>query len=156
MHTADPDAKKIRIEGDAFCIRREAGAMELVRQNTSLPAPAIYQGTQSHIHTPNRHLNQLHNLHLPALGWIGFCSRGMAFDHRLTNPSTYGPSESVGAFYDFLVALALVSLSRSWLPRERVDEAMGDIIGIIDWKMTCCWLAWWEYRKAVYGARNRP
>ncbi|KAI3342357.1 hypothetical protein F4824DRAFT_445859 [Ustulina deusta] len=74
------------------------------------------EGTQSHIHTPNRHLNQLHNFHLPALGWIGFCSRGMAFDHRLTNPSTYGPSESVGAFYDFLVALALVSLSRSWLP----------------------------------------
>ncbi|KAI8634261.1 hypothetical protein F5Y19DRAFT_412735 [Xylariaceae sp. FL1651] len=36
-------ARRIRKKGDAFCIRREAEAMEFVRGNTSLPVPAVFE-----------------------------------------------------------------------------------------------------------------
>lgn len=37
-----------------------------------------------------------------------------------------------------------------------VDPETGGIQGILDWEMAGFWPAWWEYRKALYGARSQP
>jgi aminoglycoside phosphotransferase (APT) family kinase protein len=36
-----------------------------------------------------------------------------------------------------------------------VDRATGDITGILDWEMAGFWPEWWDYRKALYGARSQ-
>ncbi|KAI1743511.1 kinase-like protein [Xylaria scruposa] len=200
---------KIRKEGAAFRIFREAEAIEFVRKNTSLPVPAVFEigpatGLSSLImekmpgrqlgeawpnmsdaarsHTISRlkqHLAQLHDLRPPSPSpdWIGSCSRGTAYDHRLTNLTTCGPFNSVGAFHDFLVApvrdcpkpeladsyqLRLsdhyqIVFTHAAISEENilVNETTGDITGILDWEMAGYWPEWWEYRKALYGARNK-
>ncbi|KAF2962807.1 hypothetical protein GQX73_g10765 [Xylaria multiplex] len=59
-----------------------------------------------------QHLAQLHDLRPPSPGWVGSCSGGTAYDHRLTNLTTCRPFDFVGAFHGFLVAP--VSSVKSW------------------------------------------
>ncbi|TRX90167.1 hypothetical protein FHL15_008895 [Xylaria flabelliformis] len=146
----------IRKEGDAFRILREAEAMEFYAQ---------------------QYFAQLHGLRPPSPGWEGSCSGGTAYDHWLTNLTTCGPFNSVGAFYDFLVApvrycpqpdladsyrLRLsdhhkIVFTHADISEENilVDETTGDITGILDWEMAGYWPSWWEYGKALYGAWNK-
>lgn len=124
------------------------------------------------------YLEQLHRLQPPAPGWIGSCSGGPAYDHRLNNMSTCGPFASVGEFHDFLVAPVnqcprpeCVAKYRRLLPDTHgirfahadlswenilVDPETGNITGIIDWEMAGFWPEWWEFRKALFGARSQP
>ncbi|KAI0098864.1 kinase-like domain-containing protein [Nemania sp. FL0031] len=200
--------KRIRKEGDAFRILREAEAMDFVRKNTSLPVPAVFEtqigaepafsslimeempGRQLGQAWPNmsdaarsraismlkQHLAQLHDLRPPSPGWVGSCSEGPAYDHRITNLNTCGPFNSIGAFHDFLVApvrdcpkpeladsfrLRLsddheIVFAHADISAENilVDETTGDITAILDWEMAGYWPSWWEYRKALYGGRN--
>lgn len=37
-----------------------------------------------------------------------------------------------------------------------VDCASGHVTGILDREMAGFWPEWWEYRKAIYGARSKP
>ncbi|KAI0133663.1 hypothetical protein BJ170DRAFT_699589 [Xylariales sp. AK1849] len=36
-----------------------------------------------------------------------------------------------------------------------VDPVSGSVTGIIDWEMAGFWPQWWEYRKVLFGGRNR-
>lgn len=124
------------------------------------------------------HLEELHRLRPQGAGWIGSCSGGPAYDHRLSNMSTCGPFASVGDFHDYLVAPVRqcprpdwVSKFRSQLPdtyeirfahadfsweNVLVDPSTGNISGILDWEMAGFWPEWWEYRKALFGSRSQP
>ncbi|OBS20060.1 hypothetical protein FPOA_11781 [Fusarium poae] len=123
------------------------------------------------------YLCQLHRLRPSGSGWIGSCSGGPAYDHRLDNMSTCGPFASVAKFHDFLVEpikhcprLELVAKYRNMLPDDYcitfvhadvswenilLDPATGSVTGIVDWEMAGFWPEWWEYRKALFGSRPR-
>ncbi|KAI8635254.1 hypothetical protein F5Y19DRAFT_5354 [Xylariaceae sp. FL1651] len=77
--------ERIRKEGDAFRIQREAEAMEFVRQNMSLPVPAIFQVHISEDESPS---------------WLLIAC---------------GPFESVSTFHHFLVSPIRDYPGRSWL-----------------------------------------
>ncbi|KAH6980293.1 hypothetical protein EDB82DRAFT_510511, partial [Fusarium venenatum] len=51
------------------------------------------------------YLCQLHHLRPSGSGWIGSCSGGPAYDHRLDNMSKCCLFASVAKFHDFLVKL---------------------------------------------------
>lgn len=124
------------------------------------------------------HLEQLHQLHPPQAGLVGSISGGPVYDHRLSNMHTCGPFVSVAEFHDFLVAPVTqcphpeqVAKYRSQLPDTYatrfshadlsgenilVDASTGTVTGILDWEMAGFWPEWWEYRKALFGARSRP
>ena len=121
------------------------------------------------------YFEQLHSLSPADPGWIGSCSGGPAYDHRLNNMSTCGPFASVGEFHDFLVDPVRYGSRPEWVTKYRsqlpdshgiifahadiswenilVDPATGDVTGILDWEMAGFWPDWWEYRKAMFGAR---
>lgn len=121
---------------------------------------------------------ELHALRPPiSPEWIGSCSHGPAYDHRIDNMDTCGPFESVKAFHDMLMAPAgtrfphLIPIYRYRLPDEDeivfahgdiswehifVDPTTGLVTGIIDWEMAGFWPRWWEYRKGLYGGRPQP
>ncbi|RSL94110.1 hypothetical protein CEP52_012817 [Fusarium oligoseptatum] len=123
------------------------------------------------------YLRQLHSLRPSGSGWIGSCSGGPAYDHRLDNVSTCGPFASVAKFHDFLVGPVKncprpewVSKYRNMLPDDYciifahadlswenilVDPTTGSVTGIVDWEMAGFWPEWWEYRKALFGSRPR-
>jgi len=124
------------------------------------------------------HLEQLHKLHPPGDGWIGSCSHGPAYDHRIDNMVTCGPFESVSEFHDYLVApvkncpkpdaaleyrkllpdTCTITFAHADLSWENilVEPETGEITGIIDWEMAGFWPEWWEYRKALSGCRPQP
>jgi Phosphotransferase enzyme family len=110
-------------------------------------------------------------------GWIGSCSHGPAYDHRLDNRATCGPFKSIGEFHDFLVAPVRRCPRPEWVAKYRsrlpdgdgiifahadvswenilVGRVSGSVTGILDWEMAGFWPEWWEYRKALFGARSR-
>lgn len=118
---------------------------------------------------------ELHALRPPTSpGWIGSCSKGPAYDHRIINVITCGPFASVKEFHDMLMAPAgkifpdLIPKYRPRLPDNDeivfahgdvswenilVDPTTGHVTGIIDWEMAGFWPRWWEYRKGLCGAR---
>jgi aminoglycoside phosphotransferase len=126
-------------------------------------------------HELHSYIKQLHCLRPPNPGWIGSCSNGPAYDHRLDNISTCGPFVSVSQFHDFLVAPVKNSPRPDWVTKYRnklldnhaiifihadlsgenilVDPVSGSITGIIDWEMAGFWPQWWEYRKALFVAK---
>jgi aminoglycoside phosphotransferase (APT) family kinase protein len=123
------------------------------------------------------YLGQLHALRPPVAGWIGSCTGGPAYDHRIDNLATCGPFSSVAEFHDYLVAPIRKCPRPEWVAKYRqrlsdehdtifihadlsrenilVDPGTGAITGIIDWEMAGFWPDWWEYRKAMIGARQR-
>lgn len=123
------------------------------------------------------YLEQLRRLRPSEPGWIGSCSGGPAYDHRINNRATCGPFASISEFHDFLVASIKncprpewVAKYRSQLPDDHpivfahadiswenilVDPATGIVTGIVDWEMAGFWPQWWEYRKALFGSRSQ-
>lgn len=123
------------------------------------------------------YLKQLHVLRPPEPGWIGSCSGGPAYDHRLNNMSTCGPFATISEFHDFLVAPVKNCPRPEWVAKYRgllpdnhdivfahadlswenilVNQTTGEVTGILDWEMAGFWPAWWEYRKALFGARSQ-
>ncbi|POR37744.1 Uncharacterized protein TPAR_02066 [Tolypocladium paradoxum] len=123
------------------------------------------------------YFQQLHRLRPPGPAWIGSCSKGPAYDHRLNNMSTCGPFASVSEFHDFLVAPVRDCPRPEWVAKYRrrlpdshsivfahadvswenilVDPTTGNVTGILDWEMAGFWPEWWEYRKALFGARSQ-
>ncbi|KAF5635850.1 aminoglycoside 3 phosphotransferase [Fusarium sp. NRRL 52700] len=123
------------------------------------------------------HLAQLHRIRPTGSGWIGSCSGGPAYDHRLNNMSTCGPFSSIAEFNDFLVAPVKDCPRPEWVAKYRsqlrddygihfahadisgenilLDPTTGSITGIVDWEMAGFWPEWWEYGKALFGSRSR-
>ncbi|KAB5580707.1 kinase-like domain-containing protein [Coniochaeta sp. 2T2.1] len=142
--------------------------------------PTMTEGSRTEkLHQLKSYLGQLRNIRPDhGVGWIGSCSGGPAYDHRLSNTTTCGPFAAVSEFYDFLVHPVkdcprpeLAAEYRRQLPDESgivfahadvswenilVDCTSGRVTGILDWEMAGFWPEWWEYRKAVYGARSKP
>lgn len=125
------------------------------------------------------YFEQMHQLRPPqGAGWIGSCSGGPVYDHRLDNRSACGPFSTVREFHDYLVAPVNRSPRPEWASKYRkrlsdshdvhfahadlswenimLDPATGGVYGILDWEMAGFWPAWWEYRKALFGARSQP
>jgi hypothetical protein len=140
--------------------------------------PTMGEGAQAQtIRQLKSYFEQLHRLRSSEPGWIGSCSKGPAYDHRLNNMSTCGPFTSVGEFHDFLVTPVRncprpewVAKYRSLLPDSHsivfthadiswenilADPVTGNVTGILDWEMASFWPEWWEYRKALFGARSQ-
>ena len=123
------------------------------------------------------YLKELHSLRPPVAGWIGSCTGGPAYDHRIDNLTTCGPFASVAEFDDYLVAPIKKCPRPEWVTKYRqrlcderdtiyihadlsrenilVNPSTGGMKGIIDWEMAGFWPDWWEYRKAMQGARER-
>jgi aminoglycoside phosphotransferase len=123
------------------------------------------------------HLEQLRGLHPPEHGWIGSCSNGPAYDHRINNVTTCGPFANVSDFHDFLVAPVRNCPRPEWADKYRrllsdghgivfahadlswenilIDPETGKVTGVLDWEMAGFWPEWWEYRKALYGSRSQ-
>jgi aminoglycoside phosphotransferase (APT) family kinase protein len=111
----------------------------------------------------------------PMPAYIGSCSGGPVYDHRLNNGDPCGPFTSESAFNDFLVAPVarcpkkeLVNHYRRQLVDDHgvafthadlcgehifVEPATGRITGILDWEMAGWWPTYWEYTKSRYGDR---
>lgn len=120
---------------------------------------------------------ELHRLHPPEPGWIGSCSGGPAYDHRLNNMSACGPFASVSEFHNHLVDPVRNCPRPEWVDKYRsllpdshrisfahadiswenilLDPRTGNVTGILDWEMAGFWPEWWEYRKALFGARSQ-
>ncbi|CAH0034479.1 unnamed protein product [Clonostachys rhizophaga] len=120
---------------------------------------------------------QLRRLRPSGPGWIGSCSGGPAYDHRLDNMATCGPFASVAEFHDFLVGPVKNCPRPEWVAKYRnmlpdnyritfahadlswenvlLDPTTGSVTGIVDWEMAGFWPEWWEYRKALFGSRSR-
>ncbi|KAI1108540.1 kinase-like protein [Nemania sp. NC0429] len=119
--------------------------------------PDMSEAARSHaISTLRQHLAQLHDLRPLSPGWVGSCSGGAAYDHRITNLTTCGPFDSVCAFHDFLVAPIVFAHADISEENILVDEATGGITAVLDWEMAGHWPSWWEYRKALFASRNVP
>lgn len=123
------------------------------------------------------HLKELHALRPPVAGWIGSCTGGPAYCHRINNLAPCGPFASVAEFHDYLVAPIKRCPRPEWVTKYRdrlgdhydtifihadlsrenilVDPETGKITGIIDWEMAGFWPEWWEYRKAMIGSSKR-
>lgn len=126
------------------------------------------------------YFDELHALRPPTTtgpAWIGSCSQGGAYDHRIDNMRACGPFESIGAFHDMLVA-PLGNIRPDWIPKYRarlpddddvvfvhadfgdenvlINPATGHVTGIIDWEMAGFWPRWWEYRKGLFGSSCQP
>lgn len=122
------------------------------------------------------YFGRLRRLQPPGPEWIGSCSRGAVYDHRLNNRFGCGPFPTVGDFHYFLVASLRHCPRPDWVPKYRsqlrdtygihfahadlswenilLDPSRGHVNGILDWEMAWFWPAWWEYRKAVFRSRS--
>jgi aminoglycoside phosphotransferase (APT) family kinase protein len=142
--------------------------------------PTLTENAKATIATELKaYLSQLRSIQPPGSvpGFIGSCTGGPAYDHRLNNGLPCGPFASEGEFHDFLVAPVreeprpeLAARYRSCLPDDHginfahadlsfdhilVDpDGNGKVMAIIDWEMAGFWPSWWEYRKALYGSRT--
>ncbi|OAQ68191.1 phosphotransferase enzyme family domain-containing protein [Pochonia chlamydosporia 170] len=107
------------------------------------------------------YLHQLHSLRPPGSGWIGSCSGGPAYDHRLDNMTTCGPFATIPEFNDFLVAPVKNCPRQEWVAKYRnmlrddysiifahadlsgenilVDPTNGCVTGIVDREMAGFW-----------------
>lgn len=121
------------------------------------------------------HFEQLRQIRPESSEFIGSCSRGPAYDHRIDNQRTCGPFESVRQFHDFLVKPItrcprpefavkyrkllsddiVVYFTHADISPENVlvDPDTGHVTAILDWEMAGFWPEWWEYRKALFGNR---
>jgi len=118
-------------------------------------------------------LDELRAVPPPKRVYIGSCTGGPAFDHRLNNGLPCGPFASESDFNNFLVAPVARCPRKELVPyyRQRladgheivfthadlcgdhilVEPASGQITGIIDWEMAGWWPAYWEYIKSLFG-----
>ncbi|KAH8684345.1 kinase-like domain-containing protein [Tricladium varicosporioides] len=140
--------------------------------------PTMSESAQAYtIRQLKSYFEELHRLHPSDPGWIGSCSKGPAYDHRLNNMFTVGPFASISEFHDFLVAPVRNCPRPEWVAKYRnllpdshniifahadvswenilVDPATGNVTGILDWEMAGFWPDWWEYRKALFGSRSQ-
>ncbi|KAF4958092.1 hypothetical protein FGADI_2650 [Fusarium gaditjirri] len=158
-----------RKDGYTYRIRREAEAMKF-------PTMAVMAKERAVIEL-KEYLAQLHRIRPTGSAWIGSCSGGPAYDHRLNNMSTCGPFSSITEFNDFLVGPVKNCPRPEWVAKYRnqlrddygihfahadisgenilLDPMTGSITGIVDWEMAGFWPEWWEYRKALFGSRSR-
>jgi serine/threonine protein kinase len=142
--------------------------------------PSISKTAQSHALSQLRgYLQELHSIRPPEPGWIGSCSHGPAYDHRIDNRKTCGPFSTISEFHDLLLAPLKTHGTRpDWVVKYRnrlldthhicfahadlsdenilIDPGTGTITAMLDWEMAKFWPSWWEYRKALYGSRPRP
>jgi aminoglycoside phosphotransferase len=139
--------------------------------------PTMSEGARAEtIRQLKKHLEQLRRLHPVAPGWIGSCSGGPAYDHRINNMALCGPFSTVSEFHDFLVAPVRDCPRPEWVDKYRrllpdshgivfshadiswenilVERTTGDVTGIVDWEMAGFWPDWWEYRKALFASRD--
>lgn len=139
--------------------------------------PALNDSLRAHtIYQLKSFFEELHTMHPPEPGWIGSCSGGTAYDHRLNSLFAYGPFKTIAEFHDFLVApirncpnpqladqyrtqfrddhkIIFAHADLSW-EHILIDPSTGEVTGIIDWEMAGFWPEWWEYRKALFGGRT--
>ncbi|OBT82835.1 hypothetical protein VE02_08440 [Pseudogymnoascus sp. 03VT05] len=121
------------------------------------------------------YLDELRTVPSPTPAFIGSCSGGSAYDHRLNNGHPCGPFASVSDFNDFLVVPVsrcpreeLVKHYRQQLTDDQgvvfthadlcgdhvfVEPTTGRVTGIIDWEMAGWWPVYWEYTKSRFGSR---
>ena len=141
--------------------------------------PSMGEGAKARTITElDSYLAQLHDIQPSEPGWIGSCSGGPAYGHRIDNMSTCGPFASISDCHDSLVAPVkncprpeLVDRYRLLFPDSHriviahadiswenilIDPKTGAITGVIDWEMAGFWPEWWEFRKAVYASRGKP
>ncbi|KAJ8107641.1 hypothetical protein OPT61_g8724 [Boeremia exigua] len=126
----------------------------------------------------SNYLRELQALRPPTPTYIGSCTGGPAYDHRLNNGLPCGPFASEAEFNNALIAPMtrcprpdLVELYRQKLVDDHkitfahadlcgdhiyVDPAKGKITGVIDWEMAGWWPAYWEYTKSLFGNRYMP
>ncbi|PGG99926.1 hypothetical protein AJ79_08363 [Helicocarpus griseus UAMH5409] len=194
----------VRKYGSPLRIQKEAEAIAFVRKHTCIPVPEIKEyevsenggwflmtrsaGSQLDICWPKMtedaraetavqlqsYITQLRNLQPPKPGWIGSCTGGSAYDHRLNNGFPCGPFDSVSSFNDYLVEpvkncpkpeLSIKyreMLSDNYCSNFAhadlsygnilVDESTGHVTCILDWEMAGFLPEWWEYRKALFGS----
>ena len=138
--------------------------------------PSMTESAQSHTLAELRsYLKELHSIHPLEPGWIGSCSHGPAYDHRISNMKTCGPFSSISEFHDFLVAamkgsprpesatkyrnrlpdthsICFAHADLSW-ENILIEPDTGKVTGILDWEMAGFWPSYWEYRKALFGDR---
>ena len=106
-------------------------------------------------------------------GWIGSCTQGTVYDHRLNNGIPCGPFDSEYDFNSFLIepvskcpTPGIAEHYRQRLSNNHaitfthadlcytnilVDQDTGHISGILDWEMAGWWPEYWEYSKALFG-----
>lgn len=123
------------------------------------------------------YLHELRTVPSPTPAYIGSCSGGLAYDHRLNDGHACGPFASVSDFHDFIVVPVarcprqeLVKHYRDQLADNHevvfthadlcgdhilVEPTTGKITGIIDWEMAGWWPAYWEYTKSRFGSRSQ-
>ncbi|KAI9808751.1 MAG: hypothetical protein M1825_003903 [Sarcosagium campestre] len=194
--------------GRAQNILREAEAIIFVQKHTSIPVPAIIDirvdGEKAELimqalpgttldrawpgmseearKTTKRELSayftQLRSLRQPQSGWVGSCSHGAAYDHRLNDGRPCGPFDSVSSFHNDLLRPVttcprpeLVQKFRDALSNDYrivfthadlgwehilVQETTGHVTGIVDWEMAGWWPEYWEYNKARFGEGDIP
>jgi hypothetical protein len=157
--------------------------MEFVRQHTSIPIPSVFEiyvdeneearrATQADLRS---YLDELWTVPSPTPTYIGSCSGGSAYDHRLNNGHPCRPFASVSDFHDFLVVPVARCPRQELIKHYRqqpadnrgvvfthadlcgdhifVEPTTGRITGIIDWEMAGWWPAYWEYTKSRFGSR---
>ena len=122
--------------------------------------------------------NSRSSVEAPGAGWIGSCTHGPVYDHRVNNGWPCGPFDSVSSFHDFLVRPVarcpkpeLVKRFRDQLSDDHsvvfthadfagdhvlVEPDTGHVTGIVDWEMAGWWPAYWEYNKSRHGWRTDP
>lgn len=75
------------------------------------------------------YFEELHRLHPSEPAWIGSCSKGPAYNHRLNNMSTCGPFAFVSEFLNFLVSPVKNFPRSDWVDKYR--SLLPDSHGII-------------------------
>ncbi|KFY77641.1 hypothetical protein V498_09284 [Pseudogymnoascus sp. VKM F-4517 (FW-2822)] len=130
------------------------------------------RATEADLHN---YLHELRTMPPPTPAYIGSCSGGLAYDHRLNNGFPCGPFASVSDFHYFLVAPVarcprqeLVTYYREKLADNHrvafthadlcgdhifVEPITGRVTGIIDWEMAGWWPVYWEYTISRFGSR---
>jgi len=189
-------------------VQREVEAIEFVRRRTSIPIPSIIelhvsendswfsmnlipgspltdawtdmteaakQTTQKDLYN---YLKELRAIPPPIPAYIGSCTGGPAFDHRLNNGLPCGPFTSESDFNGFLIAPVrrcprqeLVVYYLGQLVNNHkivfthadlcgdhvlIEPTTGKITGIIDWEMAGWWPDYWEYTKSLFGNKYEP
>lgn len=119
------------------------------------------------------YLLEMRNISPPKPIWIGSCTGGPAYAHRLNNGFPCGPFASESDFNNYLVAPVancpkkeLVNYYRQQMADDHgltythadldgdhilVNPATGQINGIIDLEMAGWWSKYWGYTKLVLG-----